>query len=142
MAGITPEGGTVRHGRLAYRVVVERPLLRLERLGHPDPGQLKHHCFAMLAEAHGRGAHALLIDERYMAGFMPEGLDSLLVYREIVREAQGRGLADRPLRIAVVSPREASADHRYLAHAANGVGFEIAYFDTESDAVAWLTSGR
>lgn len=128
----------MRHGSLEFHVVAEVPVLRVERTGLPDPPQLKAHCLAIVAEAQRRGARRLLVDERGMGGWMTGGLDSLLVYREIVREAQAAGLTDAPLRIAVLSVPQADSDHDFLAHGAIGVGFEMAYFETEDDALAWL----
>lgn len=128
----------MRHGTLAFSVVAEVPVLRIERIGVPDPSQLKAHCLAIVAEAHRRGAHRLLVDERAMDGYMEEGLDSLLVYREITREAQALGMANRSLRIAVLSVPQASSDHDFLAQGATGVGFDMAYFDDEDDALVWL----
>jgi hypothetical protein len=107
----------------------------------PDPPHLKAHCLAIVAEAQRRRAARLLVDERGMDGWMDGGLDSLLIYREIAREAQARGLTDRPLRIAVLSPPQESTDHDYLAHNAIGVGFDMTYFDDEADALAWLGVG-
>lgn len=128
----------MRHGSLEFRVVAEAPVLRVARTGSPDPRQLKAHCLAIVAEARRRGARCLLVDERGMDGWMPGGLDSLLVYREIVREGQALGLADVAMRIAVLTVPEASSDHDFLAHGASSVGFDMAYFDDESDALAWL----
>ena len=131
----------MRHGTLEFRIVAEVPVLRVERTGAPDPPQLKAHCLAILAEAHRLGAGRLLVDERRMGGWMAAGLDSLLVYREIVREAQASGLTDLPMRIAVLTVPQASSDHDFLAHGAVGVGFDMAYFDDEDDALAWLGVG-
>lgn len=128
----------MRHGSLEFRVVAEAPVLRVARLGMPDPSQLKAHCLAIVAEAQRRGARRLLVDERGMGGWMDGGLDALLTYREIVRDAQAAGLTDAPLRIAVLTVPQASTDHDYLAHGAVGVGFDMAYFDEEADALHWL----
>jgi ribosomal protein S18 acetylase RimI-like enzyme len=128
----------MRHGSLEFRVVAEVPMLRFERTGTPDPSQLKAHCLAIIAEAQRRGVGRLLVDERGMDGWMAGGLDSLLVYREIVREAQAAGLTDAPLRIAVLTVPQASSDHDFLAQGAVGVGFDMAYFDDEDDALVWL----
>lgn len=136
--GRTADDAEVRHGTLAFRVVPDSRVLRVVRTGLPDPPALKAHCLAIVAEAHRRGASALLVDERGMGGYMAQGLESLLVYREIAREAQAAGLADRPLRIAVVSPAQDATDHDYLAQNAMGVGFDMAYFEDEGDALAWL----
>lgn len=128
----------MQHGRLAFEVVAEVPVLRVVRTGSPDPPHLKAHCLAIVAEAQRRRATRLLVDERGMDGWMEGGLEALLIYREIAREAQASGLADRPLRIAVLSPAQTSTDHDYLAQNATGVGFDMAYFDDEGDALAWL----
>jgi hypothetical protein len=128
----------VRHGSMAFRVVAEVPVLRVVRTGTPDPVHLKAHCLAIVAEAHRRGVRRLLVDERGMDGYMGQGLDALLVYRDITREAQARGLTDRPLRIAVLSPPQEASDHDYLAQNAVAAGFDMAYFDDEDDALIWL----
>lgn len=131
----------MRHGSLEFRFVAETPVLRVERTGFPDPSHLKAHCLAIVAEARRRGAHRLLVDERGMGGFMAGGLDSLLVYREIIREAQASGLTNAPMRIAVLSVPQASTDQDFLAQGAVGVGLDMAYFDDEGDALAWLGVG-
>jgi|JI81BgreenRNA_FD_contig_121_307780_length_934_multi_3_in_0_out_0_2 hypothetical protein len=128
----------MQHGSLAFRVVAEVPVLRVERTGTPDPRQLKAHCFAIVEEAHRRGARRLLVDERGMDGWMPSGLDTMLVYREIVREAQSAGLTDVPMRIAVLTLSQDLEDLHFLAQGAVGVGLDMAYFEVEDDALAWL----
>lgn len=128
----------MQHGSLEFRVVAEVPVLRVERTGTPDPSQLKAHCFAIVEEAHRRGARRLLVDERGMGGWMPGGLDTLLVYREIVREAQSTGLTDVPIRIAVLTLPQDAGDQPFLAQGAVAVGIDMAYFDVEDDALAWL----
>jgi hypothetical protein len=128
----------MRHGKMEFRVVAEVPVLRIERTGQPDVSQLKAHCLAIVAEAQRRGSRVLLVDERGMTGWMQDGLDSLLVYREIVREAQAAGLTDASLRIGVLTVPQASADHDLLATGAVGIGLEMAYFDDEDDALVWL----
>ena len=128
----------MRHGSLEFRVVAELPVLRIERTGMPDPWQLKAHCFAIVEEALRRGARRLLVDERGMGGWMPPGLDTLLVYREMVREAQAAGLTDVPMRIAVLTMPQNADDLHFLAQGAIGVGLDMAYFEAEEDALAWL----
>lgn len=128
----------MRHGSLEFRVVAEVPVLRVARFGDPDPPQLKAHCLAIVAEARRRGARRLLVDERGMGGWMDGGLDALLTYREIVREAQAAGLTEATLRIAVLTVPQASSDHDFLANGAAGVGFDMSYFVDEDDAMAWL----
>ena len=128
----------MRHGRMAFDVVADSPVLRIERTGTPDPPHLKAHCLAIVATAQSRGARRLLVDERGMDGWMDAGLGSLVIYRDIVREAQASGFADGFLQIAVLTVPQASSDHDVLATGANGVGLEMAYFHDEVDALAWL----
>ena len=85
----------VRHGDLAYRVVAEAPVLRVERAGRPDHAGFKAHCLGIVEEAVRRRARLLLVDERGMEGFLDGGLDSLLLYREITRANTARA---RPMR--------------------------------------------
>ena len=128
----------VRHGDLAYRVVAEAPVLRVERAGRPDHAGFKAHCLGIVEEAVRRRARLLLVDERGMEGFLDGGLDSLLLYREITREGQARGLADHMFRAAILSPPLGGSDRGVFAQSVTGVGVEMAYFEVEGDALAWL----
>lgn len=130
--------GYVRHGGLAFRIVSESPVLRIERTGAPELPHLKAHALAIVAEAHRRHASLLLIDERGIDGYVADRLEALLLYRDIAREAQAKGLADRPLRIAMLSPPQGDSEREVFARNATGVGFDMAYFEDESDALLWL----
>ena len=138
MAAATDDGAWVRHGGLAYRVVAEVPVLRVERAGWPDEAALMAHCLGIVEEAVRRRARLLLVDERGMDGFLEGGLGSMLLYREITREGQARGLADHMFRAAILSPPLGGSDRGVFAQSVTGVGVEMAYFEVEGDALAWL----
>ena len=117
-------------------------MLRVERAGWPDRLALKAHCLGIVEEAVCRRARLLLVDERGMAGFLDGGLASLLLYREITREGQARGLADHMFRAAILSPPLGGSDRSVFAQSVTGVGPDMAYFEDEGDALAWLGVAR